>query len=234
MNSQPSISFAITACNEHVELERLLKQIIPIVKDGDEIIIQVDTGNCTPEVSDVITKYAGKVTMCGFPLNGHFANFKNNLKANCTKDYIFQIDADEELGSFLLLAHDLLAENPNQDLFVLSRINTVKNIDPEYVKSQGWNVDYKHTYNGEPIINWPDLQLRLFKNIKPIKWSGKVHEKLVGYKSYTIVGTADVSDIDANRKFSLIHEKTFTRQIAQNNFYKKLIEDGDNTNHTVI
>ena len=37
------ISFAITAYNEHEELDRLLNQIIKIVKPTDELIIQLDS-----------------------------------------------------------------------------------------------------------------------------------------------------------------------------------------------
>ena len=32
-----TISFAITACNEHVELEHLLDQLVTIIKPKDEI-----------------------------------------------------------------------------------------------------------------------------------------------------------------------------------------------------
>ena len=33
-----------------------------------------------------------------FDLNGDFASFKNNGKSYCTKEWIFQIDADETLS----------------------------------------------------------------------------------------------------------------------------------------
>ena len=39
----PSISYAITACNEHVELERLLEQLDNNIRDTDEVVIQLDT-----------------------------------------------------------------------------------------------------------------------------------------------------------------------------------------------
>ena len=38
-----SISFAITACNEHVELERLLDQLNSSIRPEDEIVVQLDT-----------------------------------------------------------------------------------------------------------------------------------------------------------------------------------------------
>ncbi len=51
-----SISFAITACNEHVELKRLLDQIVSIIKPEDEIMVQLDT-NATDEVKKLIDSY---------------------------------------------------------------------------------------------------------------------------------------------------------------------------------
>ena len=42
-NVIPSISYAITACNEHVELDRLLSQLTEHIRPEDEIIVQMDT-----------------------------------------------------------------------------------------------------------------------------------------------------------------------------------------------
>ena len=51
-----TISFAITAWNEHVELERLLDQLVKIIKPEDEIMVQLDN-TATPEVRKVAEKY---------------------------------------------------------------------------------------------------------------------------------------------------------------------------------
>lgn len=223
----PSVSFAITVCNEHKELEYLLKQLIPFLKENDEIVIQVDDTNSTLSVREVIesfqVKYSDRITHIVYPLNSDFAKFKNNLKEHCTKDYIFQIDADEYLAPFLLLIHETLLENPDTEAFWIPRINTVKDLDMNYAKSIGWNINEEDFYEGLPIINWPDLQLRLFKNLKRIKWTGNVHEKIVGHKTFAILGNQDSAvDISNNRKFSIIHQKTFERQLKQNTFYKTI------------
>jgi hypothetical protein len=52
----PSISYAITACNEHVELERLLSQLTEHIRPEDEIVVQMDI-TATDEVKDVVNKY---------------------------------------------------------------------------------------------------------------------------------------------------------------------------------
>ena len=99
------ISYAIPVCNEHVELEKLLSFLIEHIDEDDEIVIQCDQGNTTPEVYKILDLFklpiGTKIKVIEFPLNGHFSNFKNNLKEHCTGDWIFQIDADE-------LPHELL------------------------------------------------------------------------------------------------------------------------------
>jgi len=67
----------------------------------------------------------------------------------------------------------------------------------------------------EPIINWCDPQMRLFKLGKDIKWKNKVHEILYGYKHITIL-PYDTED------FCLYHIKSIEKQEQQNNFYDTL------------
>mgnify|MGYP000374304452 CR=1 FL=1 len=93
----PSISYAITACNEHIELERLLSQLTEHIRPEDEIVVQIDI-TATDEVKDVVNRY--KLMNYFHPLNKDFATFKNNLKSLCTKDWIFFIDADETLNYY--------------------------------------------------------------------------------------------------------------------------------------
>lgn len=224
----PKISFAITVCNEHIELDRLLNQLITnVIKPTDEIVIQIDQEKYTSSVEKVIKnhmKTCPNISYCKFPLAGDFASFKNNLKNKCVGDYIFQIDADETLGVFLWVIHDLLMENPNIDLFNICRINTVSDLPLDYIHEQGWKVTHTHTYEGLPIINWPDPQARIFKNKKSIMWKNKVHERIYGHKNFTLLSNGDYSDIEGNRRFSLIHQKSFAKQQQQNEFYKTIIE----------
>ena len=99
------ISYAIPVCNEHAELEKLLYFLHKHIDKNDEIIVQCDQGNTTPEVYKVLSIWKiGPLKIIEFPLNGDFASFKNNLKNQCTGDWIFQIDADE-------LPHESLIKN---------------------------------------------------------------------------------------------------------------------------
>ena len=201
----PTISYAITACNEYVELERLLEQLNTNIQDTDEVVIQLDT-TATEEVKEVCYKYPS-FSLWEFSLNGDFASFKNHLKSKCNRDYIFQIDADEYLSEQLIEnIHQLLELNPDIELYAIPRINTVEGLTQEHIQKWRWNV------NQDGWVNYPDYQTRVFKNIPEINWVQKVHERLVGAKiSITLPGGYD-----------LIHPKTIERQEKQNNFYNTL------------
>ena len=200
-NVRPSISYAITACNEHVELARLLELLENNIRDEDEIVIQLDMDNATKEVRTVANKY----TM--YPLNGDFASFKNHLKKFCTKDYIFQIDADEYPSEELLLSlPEILELNPEVELYAVPRINTVEGLTQEHIQKWGWNV------NENGWVNYPDYQTRILKNIPEINWINKVHERLVGAKNI----------VPLPEGYDLIHPKTIEKQEKQNQFYSTL------------
>jgi glycosyltransferase involved in cell wall biosynthesis len=200
------ISYAITAHNEAEELNRLLKQLTEGKESGDEILIQLDD-KATDKVKFVVDSYP--VRSITFPLNNDFAAFKNNLKDNCTGDYIFFIDADEYLSEHLLkLLKQVLESNSQVDCYGVPRVNTVKGLTEEHIKKWGWIVK-------DNKINWPDYQTRICKNVPHIKWVGKVHERLEGWQ----VSSVFPSDFE---DWALYHPKTIERQEQQNNYYNTL------------
>ena len=163
------ISFAITAYNEHEELNRLLNQIIKIVKPTDEIIIQLDS-KATIEVISLVDGFVDKnkpnflVKRCFFELNNDFGSFKNNLKSYCTKDWIFQIDADETLSeTFCRVIHEVLESNEEVDLIAIPRVNIVEGLEQKDVLEWRWQL------NEHGWVNWPDNQHRIFRNKPEIK-----------------------------------------------------------------
>lgn len=202
----PSISYAICAHNEHVELNYLLNQLGGYIRDVDEIVIQLDV-TATKEVKEVCKNYPFINKIVEFPLNGDFATFKNNLKNNCIKDYIIQIDADEYFSDNLILSLPYILElNPEIELFVVPRINTVEGLTEEHIRKWRWYI------NEKGWVNYPDNQTRIIKNLPEIKWVNKVHERLVGAKT--------VSSLPEG--YDLIHPKTIERQEKQNEFYNTL------------
>ena len=96
-----------------LKLEKLLSFLIKHIDEEDEIVVQCDKGNTTSEVYKVLNTfevsviapvgYPDPLKVIEFPLDGHFSNFKNNLKEHCTGDWIFQIDADELPHECLIL-----------------------------------------------------------------------------------------------------------------------------------
>jgi len=200
------ISYAITAHNEAEELNRLLKQLTEGKEPGDEILVQLDD-KATDKVKFVVDSHP--VRSITFPLNNDFATFKNNLKDNCTGEYIFFIDADEYLSEHLLkLLKQVLESNSQVDCYGVPRVNTVKGLTEKHIKKWGWVVK-------DDKINWPDYQTRICKNVPHIKWIGKVHERLEGWQVSSVF-PADFED------WALYHPKTIERQEQQNNYYNTL------------
>jgi glycosyltransferase involved in cell wall biosynthesis len=203
-----NISFAITACNETAELKRLIDQLNKCKGDGDEIIIQIDTPNAPQEMLDLIGSFEG-IDRVFSELNGDFSTFKNNIKNHCTKNYIFFIDADEEVNEDqIYMIREVLRLNPKLECFLVPRINTVAGLTQQHIAKWGWRVDQHNR------VNWPDYQFRICKNKPEIKWVNKVHERLVGYDTVTRLPDEDV--------YALGHHKTIQKQEKQNNFYNTL------------
>lgn len=203
-----TISYAITAHNEHHELDRLLNQLTETIREEDQIVIQLDK-TATVEVRSVCFDYGRKnMLVIEHALDRDFASFKNNLSDNCIKDWIFQIDADEYPHPKLIsLLPEILYENYTTEVFLVPRINTVDGLTQEHINRWRWNVQ-----NGR--VNFPDYQWRIWKNTKKIRWINKVHERLDGFETYAALPAQD--------EFCLYHPKDIARQERQNNFYDTL------------
>ena len=204
------ISYAITVCNELEEITKLVDFLSTKINKEDEIVIQYDEQSVTPEVLEYLNlqKIMHNHTIIGFPLNKDFASFKNNLKSNCTKDYIFQIDADEIPHEVLVdYLPQLLNDNPVDIIFV-PRVNTVEGLTQEHIDKWKWKVDD----NG--WVNFPDYQTRIYKNTEDITWMNKVHERITGYDTF--------SNFPAEETWCLYHPKQIDRQEKQNEFYETI------------
>ena len=204
------ISYAITVHNELEELTKLLDFLNNKIREEDEIVIQYDEGGVTDEVLEFlkIKKEIHGYTVVGFPLNKDFASYKNNLKANCKGDYIFQIDADE-IPHEVMIAYlpEVLETNPVDIIFV-PRVNTVNGLTQKHISKWKWNV------NEKGWVNWPDYQTRIYRNTEDVTWMNKVHEKITGYDTF--------SNFPAEEHWALYHPKQIKRQEQQNEFYETI------------
>jgi glycosyltransferase involved in cell wall biosynthesis len=206
-----TISYAITVCNEIEEITKLLKFLQTNIRKEDEIVIQYDETSVTDEVKEYVTLMDSmheNHKVIGFPLNKDFATFKNNLKSHCSKDYIFQIDADEIPHEFLVeYIGQVLEDNPVDIVFV-PRVNTVEGLTQSHIDKWKWNV------NENGWVNFPDYQTRIYKNTDDVKWMNKVHERITGYDTF--------SNFPAEEQWSLYHPKQIDRQEQQNQFYETI------------
>lgn len=201
------ISYAITVCNEIKEIKTLLPTLINSKKPEDEIVVLFDKQKGTAEVWSYLQDQP--VTSVSKSFKNHFADWKNHLTSLCSGDYIFQIDADEVPNPILINnIHSILETNPEVDVYHVPRVNTVEGLTDEHIKKWRWRV------NDQGWVNWPDYQMRVYKNNSTIKWKNKVHEVLEGHTKF--------SAFPPQEELALYHPKNIKRQEQQNEFYEKI------------
>ena len=128
------------------------------------------------------------------------------MNKNCDGDWIFQIDADEVPNEYLMEALPFILEaNDDTEAFWVPRVNTVAGITDEHIAKWGWKL------NEDGWVNFPDWQMRIYRNKEEIYWMKPVHEQLKGYTKF--------ANLPAEEKFALYHPKNIGRQEAQNAFY---------------
>lgn len=204
-----NVSYAILTHNEGGSIETLLQKLKEFKLPGDEIVI-VDDLSTDKQTTNILDKHFsdGLINrLTTRPLGNNFANQKNFLASLCEKEYIFNIDADEVPSDDLMrFLHMTLDMNPQVDMYAVPRWNTVEGITQEHIQKWGWRVD------DQKRINWPDYQMRIYKNNKQIKWINPVHEVLSGYKQYSALPDS----------MCLMHPKDIARQERQNNLYNQI------------
>ena len=205
------ISYAITVCNEFVEIQRLVAFLLKNKRTQDNIVILYDESKGDIEIENFLRTHSvnGEFSWHKDIFPGHFADWKNKLTSFCNGDYIFQIDADELPSRDLveILPH-LLESNPDNEVYLIPRINTVTGLTQEHIQRWGWQV------NEKGWVNWPDYQWRVWKNKSEIKWINKVHERLDGFATYSALPL----DMGFENCY-LTHPKTIEKQVKQNQLY---------------
>ena len=207
------ISYAVTVCNEFVEIQNLITFLLEHKRTEDEIVVLYDHENGWAAVEEFLRAKSvnGEFSWHKKEFKGHFAEWKNKLTSLCSGDYIFQIDADEIPNETLLKFLPVLIEsNPLNEVYLVPRVNTVEGLTQEHINKWKWNV------NEKGWVNWPDYQWRIWKNLPDIKWKNKVHEVLEGFKTYAPLPTEE--------SFALYHPKDIKRQEKQNDYYDTLEE----------
>jgi len=205
-----NITYAITVCNELEEITKLIDFLNNRIDKDDEILIQYDEDSATEPIKNylkIISQlHNTNIKVIGFPLNKDFASYKNNLKNHAKGMFIFQIDADEIPSEYIMEnIKDILDYNKDVDLFFVPRVNTVAGLTNEHIKKWNWQV------NESGWVNFPDYQTRLYRRTSEIEWQGKVHERIIGYNTLSV--------LPAEEQYCLYHPKKIDRQEKQNAYY---------------
>jgi hypothetical protein len=207
------ISYGITVCNEINYIQNLIPFLLENKQQQDEIVILYDSKNGTEEVEEYLRSHSIQNEFRWYKeaFNDDFAEWKNKLNSLCGEtDYIFSLDADEMISKdFMTILPEILKNNPEVEFYWVPRENYVLGITQEHIQKWGWKLDKQNR------LNYPDFQGRIYR-YKPnkIKWSGKVHEKIIGYTHF--------STLPDNPIFSINHTKVIERQELQNNFYNSI------------
>jgi glycosyltransferase involved in cell wall biosynthesis len=211
--SNLKISYAILTHNEGLYIESLLEFLIKNKREEDEIIV-VDDHSEDELTKSILNKYSPHIKLYFNHFEGD-ASQKNFASEKCTGDFIFQLDADEILGEdFLKLLPEIINKNSELDLLAVPRVNIVEGLTHEWIEKWKWNV------NEKGWVNFPDWQLRIYKNCEWVKWNGLLHGTVSGYKKYAF--------LPPEEKYSILHKKKLDRQILQNNLYDKIEALGKN------
>ena len=205
------ISYALTVCNEFVEIQKLISFLLENKRKKDEIVILYDEINGNKEIESFLRAKSSSSSFRWYSgkFDNHFADWKNQLTSYCSGDYIFQIDADEIPNKYLIdNLPALLEANSEVDMLRVPRVNTVEGLTDDHIKKWGWNV------NEKGWVNWADWQMRIYRNHLDIKWVNKVHEVLQGFKLHGM--------LPMEEEWALYHPKDITRQEKQNHYYDTL------------
>jgi hypothetical protein len=206
------ISYGLTVCNEHEEINDLIVYLLERIDKEDEIVVVYDENRVTKEVLSVLDKHTENISSYPFNFQQNFLENKNFMNGKCTGEYIFQIDADEIPEDFLMQNLKTVLESNPVDLLITPRKNLVPGLTQEHIQRWGWRV----TEQG--WVNWPDAQKRIYKNTSDIKWSGhQIHGMIEGFKTF--------ATLPFEEGWSIIHNKTLERQEKQNDRYDQ-IENG--------
>ena len=206
------ISYGITVHNEADELNKLLPILIHQSDEEDEIVICDDYSD--DETQFVLESWSQQyghsktIKVYQRKWNGDFAEHKNSVIENCSGDYIFHFDADEYPHETLLSQIKQIIEMNDVDLIWIPRVNTVEGLTNEWSNKWRWRVTEKGW------VNYPDYQSRVFRRSKDIRWVNKVHERIVGTKTY--------AHLPPHEELSLYHPKTLDKQIKQNELYSTI------------
>ena len=191
------LTYTIQVCNESRELYSLLNFLTKVIDDEDEINVVVDTDHTTEKVELVLEQFKERVNVFKRPFDNFHVNAQFHIE-KATGEYIFGIDADEMPQELLIKNIKKIIEESGAEIIAIPRINIHPGATQEFIEKSNFKI------NDVGWINWPDFQLRVYKNCDYIKWTEELHTKLTG--SDKAVG------VQPEPKLALWHIKSIEKQ----------------------
>ena len=94
------ITYGITVCNETYEFKRCVDGIYPFLQEDEEILVLADKNKVTEEITEYCHYLNIRYEL--FDFSNNFSEFKNRLLELTETEYLFQIDADEQISVSLI------------------------------------------------------------------------------------------------------------------------------------
>ncbi len=138
------IGIYIICYNEEHRLKRTLESI----KWADEIVI-VDCGS-TDKTLDICKEYTNKIYIKEFK---GFGEQKNYAKSLVTKEWAFNLDADEVISRELLIEINNIGIEDDVNGYYIPRLNYYLG---KVIKRCGWYPDYKLRLHRKDVGRWQD------------------------------------------------------------------------------
>lgn len=203
-----SFSFLISVHNEPaINIINIIKSITTQFNpDRDEIVI-VDDYSTNEDTNNILNYYQtidlSYMRVCKHHLNNDYSLHRNYMISQCTKHYIFNLNASEYMTAKQIRdICDIVRWNLIVELFWIPRINIYSkdNQDNILQYAQDNYIIAEWTDNNKYVkINWPDFQGRVFKNLQHIKWYGKIHPYIAGARI--------TCNLPLEEKYAILHDK---------------------------
>ena len=212
------LSYLVTSHNETTSLDKLLSKLVQNKKDNHEIIL-LDDYSDNQTTLEIIQKYKESVVFHQHKLERNYGAHKNYGIEQCKGQWIFQLDGDECPTDLLLENIDIVLEsNQSNEVIWLPRMNFFIGVTQADANQWGWRLH-------DGMVNFPDYQSRIYKNLSHIRYQRRLHEKVEGFKSYTFV--------PPQTDYAIIHEKSIEKQRQTNINYNKMFTEEENRGYNV-
>lgn len=212
------LSYLITCHNETDSLDKLLSKLCVSLKHNHEIVV-IDDYSDNQQTLSILDKYSSHINLYRHKLEKNYGAHKNFGIEQCRGKWIFQIDADEYPTDILLENIDILINsNESNEVIWLPRLNYFEGVTQKDIMMWGWQFH-------DGMINFPDYQSRLYRNLSHIRYQRRLHEKVEGFKSYAF--------IPPQKDYAIVHEKTIEKQRQTNINYNKIFTEEENKGYNV-